>query len=660
MGIPLLVDIFFIFALSILVTILSLRIRIPILVGFLLTGILAGPYGFKLIHAVHEVEILAEIGVILLLFTIGMEFSLESLLQIKRIIFFGGMFQVFCTILIVFLGFRQAGQSFGESIFAGFLIASSSTAIILKILQEVAEIDSPHGRISLAILIFQDIIVVPMMLFIPLLTGKTENLSNSLFLLLMKGSGIILFVILSSRWLVPTLLFQVLKTRSVELFLLCILTICLGIVWLSASLGLSLALGAFLAGLIISESEYAHEALSNILPFKTVFSSLFFVSIGMLLDVRFLMDHLLLVSLGVFGVLLLKAFVAILAVIILGYPMRSAILVGLLLCQIGEFSFILAKQGLAAGLIPQEDYQLFLSISLLTMIGTPFILVYRNFLADLFLKIPFPVSLKRGSKTIQENQSNPLHDHLIIVGYGLNGRNLAKAAKVSGIQYVILEMNPEVVQKERLAGELIYYGDATNQVVLEHIGIYQARIIVIAISDPVASRRVTDCARKMNSAMSIIVRTRYIQEMKPLLALGASEVIPEEFETSIEIFTRVLLKYLVPRAEIEKFITELRSDQYEMFRTLNQPETSIKDLKIHLPHIEISSLKVDPQSTIAGKTLMEIEMRKKYEVNVLAIQRSNAILLNPNGEMPLLGNDLLFVIGTSKHILELTRLLDKL
>ena len=266
MEIPLLADIVIILGLSIAVLFVCSFFRIPTIVGFFLTGMLAGPHGLGLIKAVNEVEILAEIGVVLLLFTIGMEFSLRNLLRIKKSVLMGGSLQVWLTFLVVFVIAMKLGQSFGESMFLGFLIPLSSTAVVLKVIQQRAEVDSPHGSTTLGILIYQDVIIVPMMLVTPLLIGATAGSGESPIVLLVKGIGIIVFVIAGAKWIVPQVLYQIARTRNRELFLLSVVIICFGFAWLFSSAGLSLALGAFLAGLIISESEYAHQAIGNILP----------------------------------------------------------------------------------------------------------------------------------------------------------------------------------------------------------------------------------------------------------------------------------------------------------------------------------------------------------------------------------------------------------
>ena len=650
MEIPLLNDIVVIFALSIAVLFLCSRLSVPSIVGFILTGVLAGPHGLGLVKSVHEVQALAEVGVVLLLFAIGIEFSLKSLLQIRKSVLMGGSLQVLLTILTASLIAGQFGQPLGKSIFIGFLISLSSTAIVLRLIQERAEVDTPHGRTSLAILIFQDVIIVPMILLTPLLAGETANLGGSLLILLAKGIGIILLVIVSAKWIVPWVLYQVARTRSRELFLLSVFLICLAVAWMTSSAGLSLALGAFLAGLVISESEYGHQALGNISPFRDVFTSFFFVSIGMLFDGGFLFEHPVLIVLITVGVLALKAVLAGLSVTLLGFPVRTAILVGFALSQVGEFSFILSKTGVEHGLLQGDIYQMFLSVSVLTMAATPFVMAFAPRVADFASGLPLPVRLKSGLHPMQGIKVEGKKDHLVIIGFGINGRNLARAAGVGNIPYVIIEMNPEVVRNERAKGEPIYYGDATQEAVLQYADIKDARIVVVAISDPAATRRITELVRRLNPNVHLIVRTRYLQEMKPLYELGANEVVPEEFETSVEIFSRVLAKYLVPRDEIERFIAEVRSDGYEMFRSLSGKPASFPDLKPHIPGVEVSALRVDEKSPMVGKTLAQSDLRRKCGVTVVAIRRDSQVLSNPDGDMQIKAGDVLLLLGSPDRI----------
>ena len=652
MEIPLLNDIVIIFGLSIAVLFICHRLRVPAVVGFLLTGILVGPYGLGLIKAIQEVEILAEIGVVLLLFTIGIEFSFKRLLQIRKTILMGGSLQVLLTFLATFFIVRQFGQAFGEAVFIGFLVALSSTAIVLKLLQERAEVDSPHGRTTLGILIFQDVIIVPMILVTPLLTGATGDAGGSLLVLLAKGIGIILLVMVSARWIVPKVLYQIARTRNHELFLLSVVVICFGVAWLTSKAGLSIALGAFLAGLIISNSEYSYQALGNILPFRDVFTTFFFVSIGMMLDVGFLFQQPVFIMLIVLSVLILKAIIAGSVTILLGFPLRTGILVGFALGQIGEFSFILSRKGIEHGLLAGNIYQMFLAISVISMAATPFIIALAPRIADAILRLPLPKRLISGFYPVSEIKVTDRENHLVIIGFGVNGRNVARAARVAGIPYAIIEMNPEIVRSEQAEDEPIYYGDATQEAVLQHSNIKGARIVVVAINDPTATRRIAEVIRRLNPKVHLIVRTRYLQEMEPLYKLGADEVIPEEFETSVEIFTRVLTKYLIPRDEIERLTAEVRADGYVMFRSLSKTPVSFSDLEFYLHDIDVTTFRISQGSPLIGKTLAQIELRSRYGVSVVAIRRDSKMLSDPGPNTMLEFNDVLFVLGSSEKISE--------
>ncbi|MDF1533614.1 MAG: cation:proton antiporter [Methanosarcinaceae archaeon] len=653
MEIQLLNDIIIIFGMAIAILFISHKLRVPSIVGLLLTGMIAGPYCLAVLGSVAEIEILAEIGIVLLLFTIGMELSLKDMWEIKKAVFLGGTVQVLVTLLAAAFIATYLGQSPGESIFIGFLLALSSTAIVLKLLQERAEIDSPHGRVTLAILIFQDIIIVPMILVTPLLKGASGNGGESPFIMLAMAILLIFIVIAGARWIVPQLLYQIVKTRNSELFLLSIIVICFSVALFTYSTGLSLALGAFLAGLIISESEYGHQAIGNILPFRDIFMSFFFISIGMLLDINFLFQQPVLIVLIALGVISLKTIISGLATVVLGYPLRTTIMVSLALVQVGEFSFILSKFGIEYGLLTWETYQLFLSVSVATMAATPFIIHASPHIADSVMRLPLPKRMISGLYPVKMNGQTDkiqLKDHLIIVGFGINGRNVARAALVAGIPYVIIETNPDTVLKERSKDELIYYGDAIQEAVLKHMNIKDARVMVLGISDPVATRRIISTARRLSQKLHIITRTQYLQEMGPLYELGADEVVPQEFETSVEIFVRVLKKYLIPKDIIETFMAEVRADGYEMFRNLSRESSDFCDLKLNLSDLDVSTIRVEKGSYVSGKTLSQIELRKKHGVTLIASCRGGQTSSNPDASIRLCPDDVLVLLGTPNKI----------
>lgn len=655
MEIPLLSDVVIILGLAVVVILLFQRFRLPTILGFLMTGMIAGPHGLNVSADVHDIEILAEIGVILLLFIIGMEFSLRNLALIKRTILLGGATQVLVTILLVGLVLMMFNFSAAEGFFVGFLFALSSTAIVLKLLQDKGEINSPHGKVVLGILIFQDIIVVPMMLVAPLMAGGSENIVVELLLMVLKGAFVIVFVLISARYLVPRLLFVVAQTKSKELFILSIVVICFAVAWMTQSLGLSLALGAFLAGLIISESEYSHQATSNILPFREIFTSFFFVSIGMLLDFGFMLQHLPLILLLTFCTFILKGLIAAMAARILQYPLRTSILVGLSLFQVGEFAFILSKTGSKNGLLSLEVYQYFLSVSLLTMAITPFVINSFHTIANKLSARWVPANNQLpNAPAIPEfaDEMHHLEDHIVIIGYGINGRNVAKAARHASIPYVIVELNAVTVKVERLHGEPILYGDAVHGVILSHVNIHKARVAVIAISDPEATRRIVSSIREVSTKVHIIVRTRFVQEMEENYRLGADEVVPEEFETSIEIFTRVLSKYLMPRDEIDNFTNSIRADNYEMLRSMGGSKTNGGNFSQELPDIEVASLRIfTKDDTLIGKTLIETDVRNRFGITVVGIKRDGDTLLEINAQTRLKRGDVIYVVGKPADVM---------
>lgn len=653
----LLSEIIVILGVSVAVIFICQRVKLPIIVGFLLTGMLLGPGGLRLIKDPESVQALAEIGVVLLLFSVGLEMSMRDLLRLRKTVLAYGSLQVIITFFLVALFGHVIGMGLKEAIVIGFLISLSSTAVVIKVLQDRAELETPHGNTTLGILIFQDLAVVPMMLAIPLLAGTGGLEVTSLFIFLGKIVLVISAIFALSQWVVPKLLFQVARARSRELFVIAVLVLCLSVAWITNEIGLSLAIGAFIAGIIISDSEYSHQALGNILPFRDVFTSFFFVSIGMLFNLHFLFEKPFYLLGSTLLVAVLKTIVASAVVLAFGHSLRMALLVGLALGQVGEFSFVLASAARTTGILNDEINQLFLGVSVLTMAFTPFVIERASVSADFIItNLPLPKRVKRGVYPAPRIEKKERHDHLIIIGYGFNGRNLARAARLARIPYVVIEMNPTVVKEERKKGEEIYYGDATQEAIILHAGIKTARAVAVVINDPVATRRITHTVRRLNERAYLLVRTRYLTEIKPLKALGADDVIPEEFETSVAIFSRILEKYLLPKDEIEQMINDIRSDSYRLLRSYMPEPKSMDNLRFYLPHVEITSFRVDGNSPFVGKTLLETEMRKKYGVTLLALRRGEEVFSNPSAEIRFCADDILLVVGAKSKIEEVKRL----
>jgi CPA2 family monovalent cation:H+ antiporter-2 len=644
-------DLAVIFAVSLLVVLLFHRVRLPALPGFIVAGVLLGPNALGLIPDVHRVEGLAEVGVILLLFTIGIEFSLGRLKEMGRQVAVAGLCQVGLTGAATAAAAAAFAVHWQAALFLGFLASLSSTAIVLKLLTEKGEIDTPHGRLLTGILIFQDLCVVPMMLTLPFLAGRAAGGVAALAAAFGKAALVVVGVLVAARTLVPRLLSEILKTRSRELFLMAVILVGTLTALGTEAVGASLALGAFLAGLVISESDYAHQAIAELLPFRDVFISLFFVAVGMLVDLDVVLQHPGLTVAGVGVVIFAKTLTGAVGPALLGYSARVALLAGLGASQIGEFSFVLAREGRAAGLLSDPVYQGFLAIAVFTMILTPFLLQGGPGLLERFDRL---IRLDRVLPGLRPQgvapATEPLTDHVIVAGLGLNGRNLATALRAIRVPYLIVELNPQTVRQARTRGEPAFYGDATREEILRGLGLERARVFVAAISDPAATRRMVRVARALNPAVHIIARTRYVVEIAELARLGANVVIPEEFETSIEIFTQVLAHYQVPPGDIDALTNKIRASHYQALRAqvqlLPQPLSALSGI----PQMTAERIRLPEGASAVGLTLGETGLRTKTGALVLSLRRGDEDIPTPDPRLPLAAGDELVVVGQPRQL----------
>ncbi|VAW38337.1 Inner membrane protein, KefB/KefC family [hydrothermal vent metagenome] len=641
-SIPLLKDMIVLLGISVPISIILMRIGLPTIVGFLLTGIIIGPFGFGLVAEVHKIEVLAEIGVVLLLFTIGLEFKVSRMLKIKREAMLGGGLQLALTGLLVLGLTTYMGLGFNLALTLAFIVSLSSSVIVLKLLGDKGLLKSAHGNLSVGILLFQDICVVIMVMVVQ---GFSEGAGiNGLALLKELGiaMAVVLAIVVSSAYIVPRLFHQIVKLRNREVFILAVVLLCMGTAWLTSLVGLSLAIGAFIAGLVVSESEYSHQIVAEVLPFRDIFSSLFFVSIGMLLDVNFFMNNTAAIALIVLAVILLKSSVVILVAQIIRYPLRMAIIVGLTLAQIGEFSFILMKIGEKSGVIPDNIYQLVLASTVVTMALTPFLMQVAVPLAA-FVGRVLGIRAVKGGKGPKAR----LKDHVIIVGYGLNGRNLANVLKETGIAHLVLDVNYERIKNARKSGHTAYYGEAGHPEILKMLGVEDAKMLVLGISDSVATRKAVKAAKDINPQICIIVRTRYIDDLEELYKLGATQVIPEEFETSVEIFARVLKEYRIPGNIIQNQIDLVRHEGYAMFRGQSLDIDRLAHLERILETSVMDTFFVEEDSAIAGKTLAELDIRRKTGgATVMALIRKGSARTNPRGDVVVEAGDMMVILGS--------------
>jgi CPA2 family monovalent cation:H+ antiporter-2 len=651
-SLPFLGEIVALFALSALIAYLCTRIRLVPIAGFLLTGVMVGPNALGLVQDPELVSTLAEIGVILLLFEIGIEFSLAKLARLKRAISIGGGLQAGLTIAIVAGGGWAAGVDWASSIYTGFLVALSSTAVVLSLLSDRGETDTPSGQLSLAMLIFQDLAIVAMILLIPMLAG-TGGSGWAVAGALGQAVAVIIAVLVLARVVVPRILEAVAYARRPELFVIVVATIGLGTAWLVSLAGVSLELGAFLAGLVVSESEYSEQAMSEVLPFRSLFNAVFFVSVGMLLDVSFFLEQPLWLLAGVVGVLVLKALVTTISALVLGYPIRIAAGVGLTLAQIGEFSFVLERTGRAVGLSPMglgpAGEQVFIVTAVLLMLGTPALIGVGPRLGA-WLQSMVGGRFAAGSAA-DEAAASERQDHVVIVGFGPAGRRLAQVLHEDGLPFVVVDLNPQSVEEARELGYPALYGDATRGPLLEEAGIHHAKLAVVVVNDPRAAYRITRVARYENPTLQLIVRTRFLSDLERIRAAGADVVVPEEIEASVQIFAHVLRAYRVDATEIEKQVRTIRAHDYELLRGDGEGAHLLLQ-GLDEDGVHTRTVTVREACPAAQCTLDDLRLEQEHGLTVLAVRRDDDTMSAPDGTFTLRAGDRLVVMGSAEAFAE--------
>lgn len=640
-----------VFLISIPVGFLANRLKVPSVVSFLITGVLIGPSGLGLLKDPRVIEIFAELGVIFLMFTIGIEFSIKKFIAYRREVLFSGFFQVLITTLIVLVLTKVfLGETISKGLFYGTLIAMSSTALVLKMLMDRGELNTPYGRTSFGILIFQDLIVVVIMLLLPILAENKGSVFD-LVVFITKSFALLTAIFLIAMYFVPYIFHQIVKTKSRELFLMTVLSLALGTAFISYKLGLSLALGAFLAGMIISESEYAYQSIAEIKPLKDLLITIFFISVGLILKPQFLLDQFTL-SFVILLVLFFVKFVGILlSAIIVSKNLRNSLLTTFYLLQVGEFSFILALEAKRYALIDETFYQVFIGISTVSLFVTPFWIQFSHNITEFIISKLRPGLYKRYRKYQEVSKEPFLKDHTIVVGYGIAGKNVVYGLKSLKIPYIILELNPFTVKKYKSKGEPIYFGDATNREILIKFGIKTAKVLVISMGDVISARKIVTIAREENPNLYIIVRSKFVAEIEELLRLGANEVIPEEFEVSIEIFAKVLEVYKVPKNIIYELLENIRSKHYKAFRTIQDIKflSEINEWEF-LKELTTQNFLIRKASGLIGKTIKDTELRKKTGATIIAINRKGRFIVNPQPEEVLKEGDILILIGKEEEV----------
>jgi monovalent cation:H+ antiporter-2, CPA2 family len=659
--IPFLDELAVIAIVGVFVTVLLARLRLPTVAGLLAAGAIFGPNALGLLRSVEMIEQLAEIGVVLLLFTIGLEFSLARLSHIWRQVAAGGSIQVGLTIAVTIGAGTLLHRSLGTSLFYGFVFALSSTAIVLRALTERRELDAPHGRFVVGALIFQDLCVVPMVLIVPLLgAGKHAGGAavTEIGIALGKAAIVVMGIVLLARLIVPRVFAWVTAVRSREVFLLAVIGICASTAWITSQAGLSLALGAFLGGMVVADTEYGHRAMGDMLPLRDVFTSIFFVSLGMLFDIRSIIDSPGIVFGLLAGFLVAKGILATLAALAMGFPARVAWLAGVGLAQFGEFGFVLARLGRASELVDDGQVQNLLAAGILSMFLTPMLVRAAPHIAagERLLR---PLERLLGARGVDEcaPEHQGLEGHVVLVGFGVAGRLVARALTECDVPYLVLELNAETVRKSRLAGEPVYYGDAASLEALEHAGISRARALVLLMNDPQATVRVIEATRRVTVELPVFVRSHFLAERQSLIGLGATEVITEEVEAGMEVLALVLRRLAIPRNVIDAQVQQARASTQTSVRAARLPRRTL-GVAEELADLKIESVLLRDESHAVGRAPAELAVQSRTRALIVALKRDDKLLDHIEPSAPLRAGDVAFLVGSSKAVASAVRLLD--
>jgi CPA2 family monovalent cation:H+ antiporter-2 len=646
--IPFIDELAVIAGIGVVVTLLLARLRLPTVAGLLFAGALVGPYGFGLVRSIHTIEVLAEIGVVLLLFTIGLEFSLDRLKSIFRQVALGGIMQVVGTAAATMAIAVALGEPLGRSIFYGFVFAMSSTAIVLRALTERRELDAPHGRFIVGTLIFQDLCVVPMVLIVPLLGSSADAgaAGAQIGWALGKAALVVVATVVIARVVVPRVLAWVDASRSREVFVLAVIGLCIGTAWLTSLAGLSFALGAFLGGMVVADTEYGHRAMSDMLPLRDTFMSVFFVSLGMFFDVRVVVEQPLLIALLLFGFLFAKGFLATLAAQIMRFPARVAWLAGVGLAQFGEFGFVLARIGESSGVVDAEALRPLFAAGIASMFLTP-VLVRAAPHVTAGERLIAPLERLLGARGIDEDDTESSHtmsDHVVIIGFGVAGKLVARALAASGVPYVVLEINAETVRAARAAQQSVFYGDATSVEALGHAHAERARAIILLINDPSAAQRVVDAARRAAPGVPILMRTHYLVEREALQRMGATDVVAEEVEGGIELLARLLRTLAVPRNVIDGCVAEARAATGASQRLETPPPRKLGEHP-GLDEMHIESVLLSEGNPATLRSTVDLGVRQQTGALIVAVRRDGELIAHPDPHLAFQAGDIVYLVG---------------
>ncbi len=632
---------------------LANRLGQPVLLGYLLSGIVVGPAGLGLLKKGEEIHVLAEVGVALLLFTLGVEFSIKELLKVRKIALGGGTLQILLTILLGGGLAYATGwvDTLPKAVFLGAVLSLSSTAVVLKSLMERNEVQTAHGQVMLALLIAQDLGLGLMLAVLPALTQPPEALGGTLLGAVLKAALFIAGAVVAGVWLIPPLMKRIAQTGSQELFILSVFSLCLGVAVLTASIGLGIAMGAFVAGLMISEVDYADQALDRVLPMRDIFAALFFASIGTLIDPAFLWANIPILLGLVMVVMVGKALIVIPLVMLFKYPLKTAIIVGLGINQIGEFSFVLASVAQNLGLFTDTLYGLTVGTSAITLVITPFSLKNAPYLFDRLETLPVIGPFLRASQApkivgIEEGLSG----HIIIAGYGRVGQTLLRMLQSQGHQVLVIDNNEATVQALRGGLGIPYiYGDASSELVLQKAQVTRAKALAIVLPDPTATRLTLKRALSLAPDLDVTVRAHNDSEIEALYQLGAWEVVQPEFEASLAMGSHMLVSLGGQTPEVKQEVEACRAGHYRAILPERPGFMVANDLAMAVEGLEGDWFTLAPNSPLVGLTLAQANIRRLTGVTVMQIQRDHEINRFPKAQTVLNAGDRLLVVGTEEE-----------
>jgi CPA2 family monovalent cation:H+ antiporter-2 len=627
---------------SVLAVALFRRLRLPAMLAYFLVGMALGPHTFGLLPDTEASREFAEFGIVFLMFSIGLEFSLPQLYAMRKKVLGLGGAQVFLTLAVVMTVGKLAGLDWPAAFVIGAALAMSSTAIVSKILAERVDLNSRHGRLSIGVLLFQDIAVVPVLVLIPALGLAGANLTDVLGMALLKAAGMLLFLFTIGKWLINPWFNVVAGQRSRELFVMNVLMVTLLLAFATKSAGLSYALGAFIAGMLISETKFRYQVESDIAPFRDILLGLFFISVGMLLNLQQIAANLGLVLLILLAFVLLKAAIVSLVIRLMQYEAGVAIRTGLILAQAGEFSFVILALGVEQHLVSGPALQLVLAAALLSMVLAPFMIQFNGRITRKLVS-----SYSRNSGQIVQDiddGSKHLHNHVIICGYGRSGQYLGRFLQEESIPFVALDIDPSRVLEAAAAGENVMFGDAARRVVLEAAGAARAKALIISYADNRAAMKILHIVQEKYPQLPVIVRTVDDSNMEALREAGATEVVPEILEGSLMLASHALMLLGVPLHRVVKRIRLFREARYQLFKGYFHGISDAEDESLERQQVRLHSVIISPGSYAIGRRLVDMHL-ESFEVHIKSIRRPNSNGMVPSDESPLAEGDVIVLLG---------------